>query len=48
MLVLVVDIHKANGLNYLRSKNKAYIRRGASSPQVTPSEIQVFLLSGML
>ena len=41
-IVLVVDIQKANGLNYLLSTNDAYIRRGASSPKMTPTEIQAF------
>jgi|GEM_PF-2006309 len=40
--VLVIDIQKANGLNYLLSTNNAYIRRGASSPKMTPTEMQVF------
>lgn len=42
LFILVVDVHKANGLNYLLAKQEAYIRRGASSPKMTPSEIQVF------
>ncbi len=40
--VLVVEVHKANGINYLLKKNEAYIRRGASSPRMTPAEIQAF------
>jgi hypothetical protein len=40
MFLLVVNIYKVNGLNYLLNTNNAYIRRGASSPQMTPSEIQ--------
>lgn len=39
-IVLVVDVQRANGLNYLLAKKEAYIRRGASSPKMTPSEIQ--------
>ncbi len=42
LFILVVDVHKSNGLNYLLAKKEAYIRRGASSPQMTPSEIQAF------
>ncbi len=41
-IVLVVEIQKANGLNYLLSTNDAYIRRGASSPKMTPTDIQTF------
>ncbi len=40
--VLVVEVQKANGINYLLKKNEAYIRRGASSPRMTPAEIQAF------
>lgn len=40
--VLVVEVRKASGLNYLLKKNEAYIRRGASSPRMTPAEIQGF------
>ncbi|MGY8873058.1 MAG: AlbA family DNA-binding domain-containing protein [Pseudomonadales bacterium] len=42
LFILVVDVYKANGLNYLLSKNEVYIRRGASSAQMRPSEIQTF------
>jgi len=42
LFILVIDVHKANGLNYLLTKKEAYIRRGASSAQLTPSEIQAF------
>jgi hypothetical protein len=42
LFVLVVDVHKANGLNYLLAMKEAYIRRGASSPKMTPTEIQAF------
>lgn len=42
LYVLVVEVFKAPGLNYLLDKKEAYIRRGASSPQLTPSEIQAF------
>jgi len=42
LFVLVVEVHKANGLNYLISKNEAYIRRGASSPQMTLAEVKEF------
>ena len=41
-IVLVIDIQKANGLNYLISTKDAYIRRGASSPKMTPTEVQAF------
>lgn len=41
-LVLVIDVQKANGLNYLLSTNDAYIRRGASSPKMAPPEMQAF------
>lgn len=41
-IVLVIDIQKANGLNCLLSTNDAYIRRGASSPKMTPTEVQAF------
>lgn len=41
-IVFVIDIQKANGLNYLLSTNDAYIRRGASSPKMTPTEVQAF------
>lgn len=40
--VLVVEVHKANGINYLLKKNEAYIRRGASSPRMTLAEVQAF------
>lgn len=42
LFVLVVDVHKANGLNYLLATKEAYIRRGASSPKMTPTEMQAF------
>lgn len=42
LFVLVVDVYKANGLNYLLVKKEAYIRRGASSPKMTPTEMQSF------
>jgi hypothetical protein len=42
LFLLVITIHKVNGLNYLLNTKNAYIRRGASSPQMTPSEIQEF------
>ncbi|WP_428239607.1 AlbA family DNA-binding domain-containing protein [Gynuella sp.] len=42
LFVLVIDVHKANGLNYLLATKEAYIRRGASSPKMTPTEIQAF------
>lgn len=42
MFVLVIDVHKANGLNYLLNTKEAYIRRGASSARMTPAEIQSF------
>lgn len=42
-LVVVVDVNKANGLNELNQKKVAYIRRGASSRLMTPTEIQTFL-----
>ncbi len=42
LFVLVVDVHKANGLNYLLTTKEAYIRRGASSPKMTPTEMQTF------
>lgn len=41
-IVLVVDIQKANRLNYLLSTNDAYIRRGASSPKMMLTEMQAF------
>jgi len=40
--VLVVEVQKANGINYLLKKNEAYIRRGASSPRMTLAEVQAF------
>lgn len=40
--VLVVEVQKANGINYLLQKNEAYIRRGASSPRMTLAEVQAF------
>ncbi|QKX18154.1 helix-turn-helix domain-containing protein [Microbulbifer sp. YPW1] len=42
LIVLVVNVHKSNGLNYLVSTRDAYIRRGASSQKMTPTEIQAF------
>ncbi|WP_444941699.1 helix-turn-helix domain-containing protein [Microbulbifer sp. ZKSA004] len=42
LFVLVLDVHKANGLNYLLATKEAYIRRGASSPKMTPTEMQAF------
>ena len=42
LIVLVVDVHKSNGLNYLLSAKDAYIRRGASSSKMTPVEVQAF------
>jgi len=42
LFVLVIEVHKANDLNYLRHKNEAYIRRGASSPQMTLAEVKAF------
>ncbi|MEH6651143.1 MAG: ATP-binding protein [Motiliproteus sp.] len=42
LFVLVVEVHKPRGLNYLRLKNEAYIRRGASSPQMALAEVQAF------
>lgn len=40
--ILLVDIFKVKKLNYLRLKNEAYVRRGASSVKMTPAEIQNF------
>ncbi|MCK2147566.1 ATP-binding protein [Marinobacter alexandrii] len=40
--VLVVEVQKVNGLNYLLKKNEAYIRRGASSPRMTLAEVRAF------
>lgn len=42
LFVLVVDVYKSNGLNYLLATKEAYIRRGASSPKMTPPEMQAF------
>ena len=42
VFVLVVDVRKASGLNYLLATKEAYIRRGASSPKMTPPEMQTF------
>jgi hypothetical protein len=42
LFVLVIDVHKTNGLNYLLATKEAYIRRGASSPKMTPTEMQAF------
>lgn len=42
LFVLVIDVHKSNGLNYLLATKEAYIRRGASSPKMTPTEMQAF------
>lgn len=42
LFVLVVDVHKANGLSYLLAKKEAYVRSGASSAEMTPTEMQSF------
>lgn len=40
LFILVVNVDRVDGLNYLRLRNEAYVRRGASSAKMTPSEIQ--------
>nr|WP_230457947.1 ATP-binding protein [Alcanivorax sp. VBW004] len=40
LFIVVVNVQKVDGLNYLRLRNEVYVRRGASSAKMTPPEIQ--------
>ncbi|MDO6423747.1 AlbA family DNA-binding domain-containing protein [Saccharophagus degradans] len=42
LVVLVVEVQKTSGLNYILPKNETFIRRGASSPKMTLSEVQLY------
>lgn len=39
--ILMIKVAPSEGLNYLRAKQDAYVRRGASSARMTPEEIRV-------
>jgi hypothetical protein len=41
-LIAVITIQKARDLNYLLQTNQAFLRRGATTAKMTPSEIQSF------
>lgn len=42
LIVLVVEVHKADELNYLHQNDVAYARRGASSRRMTLAEVKLF------
>lgn len=39
-VVLVIEVRTTSALNSLRGRNDAFIRRGASSPRMTPNDIE--------